>query len=87
MASRKGGRRFLRTMVLGVACLALMLWTAVDQFEVDPETVAELGLASGLVVLLVILAAGLTVSLWVGLRRLWRRRGESESEAGRGSRH
>jgi membrane protein DedA with SNARE-associated domain len=78
MAASKSTRRFRRSRVLGILCLAILLWTAVDQFGVAPETVAELALGSAIGVLLVILAAGVFVALWLGLRRLLRRRRDGE---------
>ncbi|MBN7798863.1 hypothetical protein [Parahaliea mediterranea] len=73
MAASRATRRFRRSMVLGIACLAVLLWAAVDQFGVAPETVAELALGSAVGALVVIAAAALAVALWVGLRRLARR--------------
>lgn len=73
MAASRATRRFRRSMVLGIVCLAVLLWAAVDQFGVAPETVADLAIGSALGALLVIVAAALAVALWIGLRRLARR--------------
>jgi hypothetical protein len=78
MVASKATRRFRRTMVLGILCLAVLLWAAIDQFGVDPDEVMELALGSALAVLLVIIAAALFVALWLGLRRLLRRQREPE---------
>lgn len=70
MAATRAARRFRRSMVLGILCLGVLLWSAVDQFGVAPETVGQLALGSAIGALLVIVAAALCVLLWRGLRRL-----------------
>jgi len=68
----KAARRFRRTILLGVLALGTLVYTAVDQFGVAPETLWQLALGSVIAALVVIGAAGLAVGLWLGLRRLWR---------------
>ena len=63
-------KRYYRTIVLGVLALATLLWAAVDQFGLSWEEMAELFLATLLVVGGVIVLAALVALLWVGLRRL-----------------
>lgn len=72
MVNRQG-RRFLRTILIGTFALAALVWIAVDQFGVSSEEMLELLLATGIVVLLVILASAGVAALWIGLRRLLRR--------------
>ena len=66
----KTNRRYYRTVLLGVAALAALVWVAVDQFGIPWEEMLELFLATLMVVGLFIAAAGLFVGLWLGLRRL-----------------
>ncbi len=68
----RSARRFRRTLLLGVLALGVLVWTAVDQFGVETETMWQLALGTGVGVLVVITAAAVTVLLWIGLRRLWR---------------
>ena len=68
------GKRYWRTLILGIMALAALVWAAVDQFDVSVEEVRELLLGTVLAVLLVICAAAVFALLWVGLRRLLRRR-------------
>ena len=70
----RASRRYSRTILLGVLALGTLVWVAVDQFGVPPRELADLFLATLLVVSLVIGAAALVVLLWVGLRRLRQRR-------------
>ena len=70
----RASRRYYRTILLGVLALGTLVWVAVDQFGVPPRELADLFLATLLVVSLVIGAAALVVLLWVGLRRLRQRR-------------
>jgi hypothetical protein len=70
----RANRRYIRTLVLGIIALGTLVWVAVDQFGVPPAELADLFLATLLVVSLVIGAAGVVALLWVGLRRLRQRR-------------
>ena len=70
----RAGRRYYRTVLLGILALGTLVWVAVDQFGVPPRELGELFLATLLVVSLVIGAAALVALLWVGVRRLRRRR-------------
>ena len=76
----KANRRYVRTIVIGTAALAALVWMAVDQFGIPHEEMLELLLAAGLVVLAVILFAGGATLLWIGLRSVLRRlRGERDA--------
>jgi hypothetical protein len=70
----RASRRYYRTILLGILALGTLVWVAVDQFGVPPGDMADLFLATLLVVSLVIGAAALVALLWVGLRRLRQRR-------------
>jgi hypothetical protein len=68
----RAARRYYRTIVLGVVALAALVWVAMDQFGISRGEMAELFAGTVIVALLVIAVAGLTVLLWMGLRRLLR---------------
>ncbi len=66
----KARRRYYRTIILGVLAMATLLWAAIDQFGLSYEEMAELFIATLLVVGAVIVLAALVALLWIGLRRL-----------------
>ncbi len=66
----KASRRYYRTIVLGVAAMGLLVWTAIDQFGIPWEEMLDLFLGTLVVLLLVIVTAALCVLLWQGLRKL-----------------
>ncbi|MFV0477414.1 MAG: hypothetical protein ACK5ME_06215 [Parahaliea sp.] len=63
-------RRFLRTLILGVLCLATLVWAAVDQFDVAPATLLKLAAGTAIGAVGIIFAAGLLVVSLQLLRRL-----------------
>ena len=69
----RAGRRYYRTIALGVLALGCLVWVAVDQFGVSRSEVSEMFLGALLVMVLVIAAAALVVFMWMGLRKLLRR--------------
>jgi hypothetical protein len=69
----KSARRYWRTIILGTLALGVLVWAAVEQFDVPIEEVRTLLLGTVLAVLLVIAAAGIFVLLWMGARRVLRR--------------
>ena len=69
----KASRKYYRTILLGVAAMACLLWAAVDQFGVPWTEILDLMLATLLLAGMIILFAALVVGLWVGLRRVFRR--------------
>jgi hypothetical protein len=69
----KSARRYWRTIILGTLALGVLVWAAVEQFDVPLEEVRALLLGTVLAVLLVIAAAGIFVLAWMGVRRLLRR--------------
>jgi hypothetical protein len=69
----RANRRFYRTLLIGLAALAVLVWTAVDQFGISRQAMAELlfgtlWIAGGTIGL-----AALGAVLWIGLRKLLQR--------------
>jgi drug/metabolite transporter (DMT)-like permease len=69
----KAGRRYWRTIILGILALGGLVWVAVDQFDVPREELQELMLGTVIAVILVIGAAAVFALAWVVVRRLIRR--------------
>ncbi|AQA18846.1 hypothetical protein BST95_11960 [Halioglobus japonicus] len=69
---KKANRKYYRTIFLGVAAMATLIWAAVDQFGIPWEDMLDLLLASLLMMLAIIVAAAVCFGLVVGLRRLIR---------------
>lgn len=67
------GRRFFRTILVGTAALAALVWMAMDQFGIARDEMLQLLLVTAATVGLVILAAAGVAGLWIGLRKLWGR--------------
>ena len=70
----KASRKYYRTIVLGVAALAALVWSAVDQFGIPWEAMLDLLLLTVAVIGATILSAAMGAGLWIGLRKLMRRR-------------
>jgi hypothetical protein len=70
----RAGRRYIRTILLGTAALGALVWVAVDQFDIPLEEMLDLLILTVSVVGIVIVAAGLTLGVFVGLRKLLGRR-------------
>ncbi len=70
---RRGGRAYLRTMLLATVALAGMLWLALDRFGADPDEIRQFMLGSLLLAGGLVLAAALAVAAWVGVRKLLHR--------------
>lgn len=68
----RAGRKYYRTIFLGVAAMAALVWSAVDQFGISWEEMLDLLLVTVAVIAVVIAAAAVTVALWIGLRSLLR---------------
>ena len=71
MSKRK--RRYARTIILGVLAMGVLVWGAVDTFEVPPEQLWTLFLQTLAVLALLMLAAAAVAALWVLLRQLLKR--------------
>ena len=65
-----GNRRFYRSLLLVLAAMGALVWTAMDQFDISRREISELFLGAVLAVCLVIGAAAIVTLLWVTLRRL-----------------
>ena len=63
-------RRYLRTLILGIAAMATLVWAAVDQFDITWEEMRQLFVAVLVGALVVIALAALGAGLWMGIRRL-----------------
>jgi hypothetical protein len=70
----KASRRYYRTILLGLAAMATLIWAAVDQFGISTEDMTTLFLGALLVTGIIVLCAGLFTVLWIVLRRLMQRR-------------
>ncbi len=66
----KASRKYYRTILLGIAAMAALVWSAVDQFGIAWEEILQLFLTTLAVLLLVIVAAALTVGVWQLFKRL-----------------
>lgn len=66
----KAARKYYRTIFLGVAAMAALVWAAVDQFGIPWADMLDLLLVTLAVMVLVIGAAAVAVALYLGLRRL-----------------
>ncbi|MEM8661787.1 MAG: hypothetical protein AAGF35_12960 [Pseudomonadota bacterium] len=51
--------------------MALLIWVAVEQFDIPTETMLQLGLVTGLVMLMIISLAAVIAFVWILLRK-WR---------------
>lgn len=68
----KASRRFYRTLILGLAALVVMVWTAVNQFGISRQEMSELLLGTLWIAGGTIVLAGLSAALWIGLRKLFK---------------
>ena len=66
----KKQRRYYRTIFLGLAAMATLVWAAMDQFGISRREIADLFLTTALAVGVVIGAAGVVAVAWIVLRRL-----------------
>lgn len=66
----KANRRFYRTLILGMAALGVMVWTAVDQFGISWQEMTGLLLGTLWIAGGTIALAALCAVLWIGLRKL-----------------
>lgn len=65
-------RRYYRTVLLGVAAMATLIWAAVDQFGIPWEEMLRLFLLVLAGVALIILLAGLAAGAWIAIRALFK---------------
>jgi hypothetical protein len=71
--SVKARRRYLRTITLGIACLAVLLWSAIDQFGIEPREILALFQAVVIGILSLIFAAAIVATLWTLGKRILRK--------------
>ena len=69
----KANRRFYRTLLLGLAALGVLIWTAIEQFGIDQRQMLDLLMGTLLIAGGTIVLAALCVLIWIGLRKLLRR--------------
>lgn len=69
----RASRRYHRTLLLSVVAMGALVWVAMDQFNVSPEEMLELGIAALLTVGIAIFGAALMTAVWLLLRKLVRR--------------
>ena len=69
----KSRNRYLRTIILGIAAMAVLVWSAVAQFDIPPRQILDLFIVTTMIVFAIIASAALAAGLWLALRRLWRR--------------
>ena len=67
----RAGRKYYRTVLLGIAALAALVWAAVDQFGISWEEMLDLFLVTLAAIGIVILAAALFALIWIGVRNLF----------------
>ena len=66
----KANRRFYRTLLLGVAALGTLIWSAIEQFGISQQEMVNLLVGTVIVAAGTIVLAGVCVGLWFGLRKL-----------------
>ena len=66
----RASRRYNRTIFLGLAAMAVLIWVAVEQFGISSEEMISLFLGVLLVTGVMVGCAALVTGLWVGLRPL-----------------
>ena len=73
MEKSRANARFRRSIILGVLALASLVWVATDQFGISPQDMAWLLVYILVGMLAIIFTAGITVALWLGVRKLLQR--------------
>lgn len=68
----RANRRFYRSIALGVAAMAALVWAAMDQFGISRRDIGELLLGILLAAAGIIVLAGVCAAAWIGLRSLLR---------------
>ncbi|CAA0088665.1 Uncharacterised protein [Halioglobus japonicus] len=69
----KASRRFHRTLLLGLAALAALVWVAVEQFGIARQDMVDLLLGTLMIAGGAIALAALCAVIWIGLRKLLQR--------------
>ena len=76
----KASRRFYRTLVLGLAALAAMIWAAIDQFGIARQDMLDLLFGTLVIAVGIIALAALGAGLWLGVRKLFGRGDDSQAQ-------
>ena len=63
-------RRYYRTILLGVVAMGLLVWSAMDQFNLSPEEMRESFLTAVLLIAAIVTLGATAAGLWIGLRAL-----------------
>ncbi len=71
----KPTRRYYRTIFLGVAAMGVLVWSAIEQFNIEPKVMLQLFLVTLLVLGLVIASAAAVFFVWMWLRRFLEKKG------------
>ncbi|MFT4520344.1 MAG: hypothetical protein ACI9JM_002746 [Halioglobus sp.] len=66
----KASRRYLRTIILGVAAMGSLIWAAMDQFGISREEVLGLFYNTLAAMAVLIATAAVLTIVWIGLRKL-----------------
>lgn len=78
MLFRRKRRSHARTVFLGICAMGVLLWASVYRFNVPVDVVKEYFLATLAAMGAVVLLAGLSALLILGIRQLLRRRREQD---------
>ncbi len=70
----KASRRYNRTVLLSLAAMGVLIWAAIDQFDLSTQEMTELFMGTLWVMGGTIVFAAVFATLWIGLRRLLRSR-------------
>ena len=73
MATSRANARYRRSIILGILALASLVWVATDQFGISPQDMAWLLVYVLAGMLGIVLTAGITVALFLGVRKLVQR--------------
>jgi len=73
-------RRYYRTVLLGIAAMAALVWSAIDQFDLAPQEMLSLFMGIVIAIVSVIALAAVCAGLWVSLRSLLRGRSRDNGD-------
>lgn len=66
-------RRYYRTILLGVVAMGMLVWSAMDQFNLSAEEMRASFFTAVLLILAIVTLGATAAALWIGLRALLRR--------------
>lgn len=70
----KAQRKYYRTIILGVAAMGALIWSAMDQFGISRQEMQSQFLSAVLVVAALVLCGACAAAVWIGLRKLFGRK-------------